>query len=103
LQKYLKKIIEVLLCSMFANMKELRQCIAIDSGLPYLFHTWIKKVNSEGEMLIAVVEDVHGIMHEVKSTNLKFIGFQEISTDKIDITYEVKKFTLHTPPPTASH
>lgn len=52
---------------------ELRQCIAIDSGVPYLFHTWIRKSNSNGEILVAVVEDTFGLLHEIISTNLKFI------------------------------
>lgn len=51
---------------------QLRECIAIDSGVCYLFHTWIRKTNSDGEILVAVVEDSVGLMHEVKADNLQF-------------------------------
>jgi len=52
---------------------ELRECLEIGKDNIYLFHTWIKKINSEGEVLVAVVEDALGVMHEIKSQDLRFI------------------------------
>lgn len=53
---------------------ELRECVHIDSGVVYLFHAWIKKNTSNGEMLIGVVEDTQGILHEFNHSKLKFIS-----------------------------
>lgn len=52
---------------------QLRECVAKSTGIAYLFHTWLKKNTADGEVLIAIVEDIFGVLHEIKSDDIKFI------------------------------